>query len=330
MKKYLITGGSGFIGRRLVPRLLESDAKIVLMGRESSDFSMFEDEEKVNIARGSMNDEKFVKKTVKGVDYVIHLAGYARNWSKDPEMFKKINIDASLLLAGAALEQNVKKMVHCSTIVALGPTGLEIQDETHEPDKDFTEYERTKAIAEREVLALAFKGLNVVAVNPTRVYGPGLMSEANSLTIMIKNYLKFKNYLVLGKGDGIAAYAYVEDVVDGILGALEKGRKGEKYILGGDNVSLLGFYKTIEKVSGKKALPLFVPRAMALVIAGFEETAAKTMGKYPLITRPWVDHFLAHWHYSSAKAKKELGYNPVSLEEGIRITIDWLKSEGYV
>jgi nucleoside-diphosphate-sugar epimerase len=327
-KRYFITGGTGFIGRRLIEKITkDSNAQVNLYARDSSDASCFEGNEQVRVFRGSLADKKAISQAMKGTDIVFHLAGYAKCWAKDKSIYSKINIEGSLNIAESALANKVKKMVHISTIAALGPTDKNIQDERHEPDKkhQYTIYERTKEEAEKKVLACARNGLNVVVVNPTRVYGPGLISEANSLTLMIKNYLKWRCYLMLGNGKNIANYVYVEDLVDGIILASEKGISGERYILGGENSTLIGFFKTITKVTNKKAIPIMVPIFIALFIGLLNELFASLLGKYPLITRNWVRHFNEDWVYSSTKAKSELGYNPRTLEDGIRSTVEWLK-----
>jgi nucleoside-diphosphate-sugar epimerase len=315
--KYFVTGGTGFIGRRLIKRIMSEGGTVHLAGRESSDYSELDELKNVKIYKGSLNDKQFLTESMKGTDVVIHLAGYAKNWAKDSSIYKRINIDASVLIAEVALELKIKKMIHVSTIVALGPTGKTIFDENVQANYDslFTDYEKTKAEAERRVLNFAQKGLNITSVNPTRVFGPGVLTEANSLTLLIRNYLKYKNYLLLGTGRSIANYVYVDDIVDGILKAVQKGKKGERYILGSENISFREFFKKVRIISGKRAFPICIPKFFAMSIASFEELMARLFGKYPLITRPWVKHFFADWIYSNEKAIKELGYKPRSIDE---------------
>ncbi|MBN2135237.1 MAG: NAD-dependent epimerase/dehydratase family protein [Acidobacteria bacterium] len=328
-EKYFITGGTGFIGRRLIEKLINEGKTIHLFGRESSDYSGLDNNPLIKIFKGSLLDINTINDAMKGADYVIHLAGYAKNWAKDISVYSRINIDGSLNIAEAALNNKIKKVIHVSTIVTLGATGKEIEDETHsvDPSDYFTEYERTKAAAEEKVLEYSKKGLDILAVNPTRVYGPGLISESNSLTLMIRNYMKFRNYLILGSGKSLASYIFVEDLVDGILSAIKNGRSGERYILGGENHSLKGFYQIIRKVTKIRAVPIYIPLLLALFIASTQEFMSKVFGVYPFITRPWVHHFLADWYYSNAKAKKELGFNPRTLEEGVKETVNWLKNQ---
>lgn len=329
--KYFVTGGTGFIGRRLVEKIVSSGGEVILLVRGTSDTKDFEGNKSVKIVKGSLFDMDILRDAMKGCNAVLHLAGYAKNWNRDNSIYEKINVEGSLNISRAASEAGIRTMVQVSSIVTFGPTDKAEHDENPmngEPVR-FTEYERTKAKAEDELIRFAseHKQLKIVIVNPSRVYGPGIMSESNSLTLMIKNYMSLHEYLLLGRGDNLANYVLVDDVADGILLAAEKGRNREKYILGGETVTLQGFFRKLRAVSGKWAVPIFVPKPIAIFIGFCAESAAKIFHLYPFITPPWVRHFCADWNYSCGKAIRELGYSPVSLDEGLKITVDWLKKQ---
>jgi farnesol dehydrogenase len=329
--KYFITGGTGFIGRRLIEKILSVGGEITLLARTTSDLKDIEGNKAVKIIRGSLFDVASMKDAMKGADAVFHLAGYAKNWSRDNSVYEKINVEGSMNVATAAAEAKVKKMVHVSSIVTFGPTDKTEHNESPRAGEivRFTEYEKTKARAEDELIRYAaiHKELSIVIVNPSRVYGPGIITEANSLTLMIKNYLNFHEYLLLGFGNNIANYVFVDDIVKGLLLAADKGKSGEKYILGGETISLRGFFRKLRMASGKRAIPIVVPKPVAMAIGFCAELAAKLFGIYPFITRPWIRHFCADWNYGSAKAVAELGYAPTSLDDGLKITVDWLKQK---
>lgn len=326
--KYFITGGTGFIGRRLVESVLSQGGEIVLLARESSDLKGLKGRKGIEIKNGSLFDRESLAKAMKGCNVALHLAGYAKNWNRDKSVFTTINVDGSMNVAKAASSAGVPVMVDVSSIVTFGPTD---KRGTARTDRGaiirFTEYEKSKAESEEKLkdFAKEHKEIRIVMVNPARVYGPGLITEANSLTLIIRNYLKYKLYLLLGTGKNIANYVFVEDIVSGILLAAEKGKSGERYILGGECSSLIGFFEKIRRVSGKRAVPIFVPKPIAMMIGFFAETSAKAFHIYPFITPPWVRHFCADWIYDCEKAKKELGYIPTPLEKGLKTTIDWLE-----
>ena len=214
-----------------------------------------------------------------------------------------------------------------SSIVTFGPTRPgEVGDENMPriTQRYFTEYEATKVAAEREVLALAAEGFPVVIVNPTRVYGPGHLTEGNALSRLIDDYDRGRVPVLLNRGVNVGNYVLVDDVVAGHLLAMERGRPGERYILGGENVSLKEFFRTIDRVSGKRHLQLPILGFSPLVFAWLQQKRAEWFGVYPRITPGWVKTFLVDWAFSSEKAERELGYVRTPLEQGIRVTYEWL------
>jgi farnesol dehydrogenase len=191
-------------------------------------------------------------------------------------------------------------------------------------EKYYTEYEETKAVAEQEALKMAAQGFPVVIVNPTRVYGPGKLTEGNSVSLMIDQYDRGKLPILLNKGVNVGNYAFVDDLVQGYILAMEKGRIGERYILGGENASLIKFYALVDIVSGKKHFQMNLPPKVGLAFGAIQKFAANTFGIYPQITTGWVDTFLQDWAYSCGKAERELGYKFIPLKQGIQITYEWI------
>jgi nucleoside-diphosphate-sugar epimerase len=217
--------------------------------------------------------------------------------------------------------------VWTSSIVTLGPTPPGVVADEASPrttDRCFNDYERTKSIAEAEALQRAEGGLPVVIVNPTRVYGPGHVTEANSVTRLIDDYDRGRMPILLDRGANVGNWVLVDDVVQGHLAAMERGRFGQRYILGGENASLRDFFRAIDRISGRRHFQFPVFRPGALWFAWLQQKRAEWFGVYPKITPGWVRMFLAEWAHSSAKAQRELEYRPTPLEEGLRITYAWL------
>jgi len=131
--------------------------------------------------------------------------------------------------------------------------------------------------------------------------------------------------VLLNRGVNIGNYVLVDDVVAGHLLAMEKGRLGQRYILGGENASLRQFFRTIDRVTGKRHIQLPILRFTPLAFAAWQKLRAEWFGIYPTITPGWMRTFLVDWAYRSDKAVRELGYQPTSLDEGIRRTCDWLR-----
>ncbi|MBR4752133.1 MAG: NAD-dependent epimerase/dehydratase family protein [Thermoguttaceae bacterium] len=330
-----ITGATGFIGTSLTRQLLADGWRVRGMSRSKpqlppgyeGDVKELWEHPNFEHVFGDVNDYDSLARGMNGCDYVLSLAGYARNYARDPQVFFRVNVDGMRNVFNAAEKLNVKKIVWVSTIVSFGPTPKgQTCDETLDriTDKYYTEYEESKSIAEKEALQYVKRGLPLVIVNPTRVYGPGQLSEGNAMAALIRDYRRGTGPFLLNYGVNVGNYGYVDDVARGVYLALEQGKFGERYILGGDNASLLELYKLIDKVDGKTHWKLPMYKFIPLLVAHSLKLWARLTGVYPRITPGWVRTFLVDWKYSCDKAKKELGYDPISLEEGLKRTCEWL------
>ncbi|MDO4587431.1 MAG: NAD-dependent epimerase/dehydratase family protein [Planctomycetia bacterium] len=333
--KIFITGATGFIGTTLVRQLLRDGYFVRGMSRfepklppgfEGTSDELW-DHPNFEYVQGDVTDLESTRRGMNGCRFVIHMAGYAKNYAKDSKIYEQININGMRNVFIAAKEQKIEKIVWTSTIVTLGPTRRkEIGDENMPriTTKYYTEYEETKSIAEKEAFRWIEQGLPLVIVNPTRVYGPGQLSEGNALAQLIDDYRQGRAPFLLNAGINIGNYVLVDDVAKGHFLALEKGKIGERYILGSENASLGEFYRMIDKVTGQKHWKIPVFRPGALIFATIQKFWAKCFGTYPRITPGWVRTFLVDWAFSCDKAKRELGYDPVPLEEGLKRTCLWL------
>lgn len=322
-KKIFITGGTGYVGTQLVRALLARGESVRVLLYDPKEADDLRSEPEVEFIPGGILDQAALKTGMKGCDRVFHLAAYAKNYAKDRNLFFKINVEGTRNVLDAAQENGeIKKIVCTSTIVTLGPThkGQVANESTpRTTERYFTEYEESKAVAEKLMLERA-KELPITIVNPTRVYGPGKNTEGNSLSKMIELYVDGKFPFLLGGGTHIGNYVFVRDLVLGHILALDKGRVGERYILGGENVDLVDFFKLVAEVSGKKRKQFALPAMIARTFSMIEKVRADLSRHYPVITPGWVDTFLVHWAYSCDKAVKELGYEVTPLKRGIEVT----------
>jgi farnesol dehydrogenase len=229
-----------------------------------------------------------------------------------------------------AKEQNFERIVWTSSIVTFGPTEPgTIADETSPriTEQYFTEYEKSKTIAEKEALKWVADGLPLVIVNPTRVFGPGPQIDGNALAELINDYIMGKLFVMFNFGLDLGNFVFIDDVAKGHYLAMLNGRIGERYILGSENASLRQFYTYIEEISGikRRGIPIFTPGAT--MISRLFVLWAKLTGGCPRISPEWVRTFATEWCYSCDKAKTELGYDPISLKEAVQRTYDWLKEK---
>ena len=321
-----VTGATGFIGTKLVNELVQRGHTVHALTRAASNRQGL-DHERIKLVQGDILNKDSLRRGMEGCTHVYHLAAYAKNWARDPKVFFEQNIDGMKNVTDAAKETGVQRVVFTSTIVTFGPTPPgKVGDETMPriTRHYYTEYEESKFIAEQEALRLAANGFPVVIVNPSRVYGPGKLTEGNSVSIMIDMYDRGRVPVLLNKGINVGNYVYVDDLVRGHILAMERGKIGERYILGGENVSLKRLFELVNEVSGKSHFQIGLPPKIAMLYAHEERLKAEYLGIYPQITPGWVETYLQDWVYSCAKAERELGYTITPLKEGIRITYEWV------
>ena len=197
------------------------------------------------------------------------------------------------------------------------------------PGGERTPYERTKAQADRVALEAAAAGREIVLLYPGTIYGPGEMTEGNYIARLLADHLNGRFPGFVGAGDRLVSYTFVDDVVAGHLTALEKGRRGERYFLCGENRTMVEMMGIASRLAGLPPPRLHVPYAAATVMGALMLAWAELTGHLPLLTPAVVRTLKENWAYSSAKAERELGYRITPLEEGLRRTIEWLRAAGH-
>lgn len=318
----LVTGATGFIGSHVVAQLLAGDASVrVLVRRPESLPRSVRD--RVQVWPGDVRDPVALSAAVRGAGTVLHLAACARAWSRDPTEFASINVGAVRALLAAAQAADVERLVHVSTVLTLPPFRAAAVARGTGP----TLYEQTKKAGERLVEAYAGTGRHAVIVHPTRVYGPGPLTDANALTRIIALYLAGKFRLRLDDGDALADYVHAGDVAAGIRLAAVRGRPGAHYLLGGENASFRRFLDVVSRVAGSRRRVVALPPALAFAAAHAAELWGR-LGGTVSVTREWVRVFLEDRRGDITPARRDLGYAPRSLEDGLRDTIDWLGGAG--
>jgi nucleoside-diphosphate-sugar epimerase len=335
MATVFVTGASGFIGARLVWELVQRGHVVHALTHRSKlepppgflpnerpDFS----HPNIRLVQGDITDPESLRRCMAGCSQVYHLAGYAKNWARDAKTYFDINVVGLQNVCEVAAALGVERVVWTSTQLTLGPSspGEIVDEHTVRSVPEFTYYERSKAAAEKVAAGYVSKGLSLVIVNPGRVFGPGHLNEGNSVSLLMDMYDRGQAPFLLRGGRNIGNWVFVDDVVCGLMGAMERGRGGEKYLLGGENASLKQFLQMIDKVSGKRHFQITIRRPAAMIYAWFMKQRAQWLGIYPQITPQWVRLFLADWACTSAKAERELGYTITPLKPAVQRTYEWL------
>lgn len=336
--KTLVTGATGFIGNRLAEELVRRKTSVRVLVRRRSMGALTETPGRVfdifshplvEVCYGDLLHPPSVREAVQGCGRVFHLAGYVKSWAPARDLYFATNVRGLRNILEAAGRAGVERVVWTSSDLTIGPSRAgEISDEAgvRGGQPCFTEYEESKLAAEDEAGRWGALGLDIVTVNPTRVFGPGLLTEGNSVTRLVERYLRGGFPVLLGGGINVGNWVLVDDVVLGLVQAADRGRPGERYILGGDHASLREFFGVVGAVCGRRRFQFPVRRPGALAFAYFQKKRADWIGVYPQITPGWVRTFLCDYRRSSAKAERELGYRHTPLEEGIRQTCRFLSN----
>jgi farnesol dehydrogenase len=326
---YFVTGGTGFIGTILIQKLLSDGHRVTALVRSQSTHKITQNQQNLEWVEGDILDPHSLEPALQNIDRVFHMAGRASVWAPNKQDFFDINVQGTLNLLEAAEKAGAERFVFTSTAATLPPADPDTPADEHSYKTDLlTPYEDSKYQAEESVKSFTRNHhLQAVIVNPTRVFGPGPLSESNAVTRLIKFYTEGKWHFLPGDGSAIGNYCYVRDLVEGHLLAMENGTAGEQYILGGHNLSFRSFFDLIGEVSSKKRFLLPLPAPLLQGFSRFEKDRATYLGGAPVITPGWMNKYLQNWAVTSTKARNELGYTITPIREALRQTIHWLQRQ---
>jgi farnesol dehydrogenase len=322
--KCFLTGITGFIGSNLARELVTDGQEVHAIIRNPSRIDL-PDIRGIRYFTGDLDDQRVLLEAMEGCEVVFHLAAFAKPWAKQRSLYHHINVAGAGKVFSAARQAGVKKVVFTSSAATMSPSpGTDPVDESRYREIPFFNlYESTKAEAEAVARQYSEDGLPVVIVNPSRVYGPGPVNPSNSVTRMILQFNAGKWRIIPGDGKKVGNYVYIDDVVHGHMLAAKHGRAGERYILGGENLSFDDFFAVLAEVSGERHRMFHLPLPVMTAAARLMEAQAVITGMPPLITGSFVKKYLNHWSLSSDKAKNELGYKITSFREGVKRTLEW-------
>jgi len=321
----LLTGGTGFLGKSVARALAARGHALRLLARAASDLSGLPAE--AEIVRGDVTDGEGLRRAAAGCDAVVHMAALVKMWVPDRGRFEAVNV-GGFRNALAAARAAGARLVYTSSFIAVGPAGPEPADESrvHAGDRFRNAYERTKARADAAAREAAALGADIVILYPGVVYGPGDLTDGNLVVKMVADHLRGRLPGIVGPGDRLWSYAFVDDVAEGHGLALERGRKGERYFLAGENATLGQLFATLERLAGARP-PRRIPYGLASALGRAMFLWAELTGHPPALTHEVVEVFREHWAYRSEKAERELGYRPRPLAEGLERTLAWLNQQ---
>jgi dihydroflavonol-4-reductase len=327
----LVTGATGFLGSHVARLLLERGERVRVLVRTSSAGRLTEalPADGIELSVGDLRDLPSLERAMQDVDVVYHVAADYRLWARNPTDIYDSNVQGTRNVIEAARRGRVARLVYTSTVGTVAvPHGDALPDENTRTSLNemIGHYKRSKWLAEHEVLQAAADGLPVVVVNPTTPVGPGDAKPTPTGRIIVD----FLNGRMPAYVDAGLNFLPVEDAAAGHLLAAERGRIGERYIFGGENLTLKQVLALLAGVSGRKAPRLRVPHALALG-AGYIDTAISgLLGREPQIPLEGVRMARHSMFVSSEKARRELCFAPGPVAAALERAVRWYESNGYV
>jgi dihydroflavonol-4-reductase len=324
MKNIFITGGTGFIGSALAAALVHQGFSVSILRRASSDTSRIQGLD-VRHCLGDVRDEQSLRTHLRGHDTVFHTAAVISFWKPNHAMMFDINVNGTRAVINACRAEGIERLMHTSSIAAIGHPAVPhaAADETCSFNWQSRNngYKESKRLAEEEVMKAVRSGLDAVIVDPAVVIGPGDTSFNGGKIIQTA-----ARGLALFYPRGGMNVVYVDDVVRGMIAAVLHGRSGERYILGGENVTHRRAFTVAAEITGSRAPFIPIPTALVRLGAMAFDLWGLLLGHEPMITSELVSGAgLFNW-YSSDKAMRELNYTITPFREAVRSTYAWYRA----
>jgi dihydroflavonol-4-reductase len=326
-KPVLVTGASGFVGSAVARALRARGRNLRVLVRATSDrrnLAGLDAEERI----GSLEDEPSLCAAVEGCGALFHVAADYRLWVRDPSAMYAANVDGTVRLMALAQAAGVERIVYTSSVATLGlhPDGAPSDETTPSTLDDMIgPYKRSKFLAEEMVRRLvAERGLPAVVVNPSTPIGPGDVKPTPTGRMIVEAASGRMPAFV----DTGLNLVHVDDVAEGHLLAEERGRVGERYILGGDNLSLAQILREIARICGRKAPTLQLPVGAIWPVAIAAEQVSRLTGREPFVTRDGLRMARKKMFFTSLKAERELGYRRRRATGGLADAVAWFQAQG--
>ncbi|MCB1539528.1 MAG: NAD-dependent epimerase/dehydratase family protein [Rhodoblastus sp.] len=325
--RVLVTGASGFVGSAIVGVLRQRGYRVRTFARATSTRVNLDPRDEAAV--GDILDPKSLDTALEDVDHIVHAAADYRLWARDPAEILRVNVEGTRLTMEAARRAGVARIVHVSSTATIRPGDGAPSDETAPAavDPEMGNYKRSKILAERQVEQMAATdGLPVVIVNPSTPIGPRDVKPTPTGRIIVEAASgRIPAYVETGLN-----LAHVDDVAAGVVAALERGRIGERYILGGENVALSDLLAAIAPMVGRRPPRVRLPIGLIYPFAFGAEALAFVTGRTPFATREGLRLARKTMFFSDAKARRELGYTTRPYTEGLAGAIAWFRAAGYI
>ena len=325
----LVTGASGFVGSAVARIAQQKGYAVRVLVRPTSPRTNVVDLD-AEIVTGDMRDETSMRAALRGVRYLLHVAADYRLWAPDPDEIERANLEGAVATMRAARAEGVERIVYTSSVATLKVTSAGDPSDENRPltaEQAIGVYKRSKVLAERAVeRMIAQDGLPAVIVNPSTPIGPRDVKPTPTGRIIVEAALgKIPAFVDTGLN-----LVHVDDVAAGHFLALERGKIGERYILGGENLPLQQMLADIAALTGRKAPTVSLPRWPLYPLAVGAEAVARFTKREPFVTVDGLKMSKNKMYFSSAKAERELGYRARPYREGLSDALEWFRQAGYL
>ena len=326
--RVFLTGATGFVGGHVARRYAAEGAELRLLTRQNSRLDSLAGL-KAEMVVGDLREPEKLRSALTGCDALVHVAADYRLWVRDPKEMYAANVDGTRELLRLAREVGIRRVVYTSSVATMGfkADGTIVNEDTPVSLADMIgHYKRSKFFAEQEAIRAAQAGQYVMILNPTTPIGPGDAKPTPTGRIIV-DFLnkKFPAYVDTGLN-----LVDVDEVARMHVAALEHGTPGERYILGGENLTLKQILDRMSSITGLPSPTMKVPHIVAMAFAFFDETlTGKLRGKEPRATVEAVRMGKKMMFASSAKAERELGFKVLPIYQALRAAIDWFIDHGY-
>ena len=325
--KVFVTGATGFVGSHVARELAKRGADLRLLVRAGSNRSNLEGLN-AELFTGELCDPESLRRGVAGCEFVFHVAADYRLWTRDPQQMYRANVEGTRSILRAASESAVRRVVYTSSVATMGFSNGRPADENSPVSLGdmIGPYKRSKFMAEQVALEAGNKGAEVVVVNPTTPVGERDIKPTPTGRIVV-DFLKRKFPAYVDTGLNLVDVA---EVARGHVAAMEKGRRGERYILGGENLSLKQILDKLAEITGLPSPRVKLPYAVALA-TGVVDTlfTGVLLRREPRVTLDAVRMGRKKMFVSSAKSEQELGWKIVPVNDALRRAVEWFRAHGY-
>lgn len=326
--KIFLTGGTGYLGKNLLKGLLAAGHDVTLFGRTPPGDVP---EGRVVWVEGDLTRDPPKADLLRRHRAVIHSAAMVASWSRDPSIFDRVNVEAWDALLDRCSHAGVVRILHTSSFISLGPSagpGPKSEADRSARDLFLTEYERTKYLADQVTDRWLQRGVPIVTVYPTVLFGPGSTTSGNLVGKMIWMIARGRFPGLIGGGGQVWNFGYVPDVVAGHLMALQRGLDGRGYILGGWNLTLNDFVSKVQDRLGVSSGVRHLSFGVADLLARAMEFRAGITGRAPDLTPGVARVYRHHWSYDSTLAERDLGYRRTPFDHALEATVQWARGIG--